>query len=230
MNERRALLLSCGVALYAAALPLTKAADIRPQSQDASLAARLAPSALSPPLQDMKVRWDGARTAQGGMRTFDSPRFGMTRNGGTRAHTGIDLDAPVGTPIYAVADGLIELTRYGEAMLGTDVLLIFRPTPELATYLRRIGSGDEDGVLFANYAHLSAVYVEPGQRVTGGTLIGRTGATGNADQKYPHLHFEIRKVRLPGVGAAGLRNRIDPELLFRVDFALPVEAATRRGN
>lgn len=230
VNARRALLLCCGGSLCAAVSPLTRAEKTRPGSQDAAIASRLVASALTPPLQEMKVRWDGARPAQGGMKTFDSPRFGMTRNDGTRAHTGIDLDAPVGTPIYAVADGLIELTRYGDAMLGTDVLLIFRPTPELATYLQRIGSGDEDGVLFANYAHLSAVFVEQGQRVTGGTLIGRTGATGNADQKYPHLHFEIRKVRLPGVGAAGLRNRIDPELLFRVDFALPVEAATRRRN
>jgi murein DD-endopeptidase MepM/ murein hydrolase activator NlpD len=193
-----------------------------------AVAQTLSPSKLSPPLTDMKVRWDGTNPTQGGMKTFDSPRFGMVRNGGARAHTGIDLDAPVGTPIYAVADGLIELTRYGDAMLGTDVMLQFRPTPELASYLQRIGHGDDDGVLFAHYAHLSAVFVEQGQRVAGGTLIGRTGASGNADQKYPHLHFEVRKVRLPGIGAAGLSNRIDPELLFRVDFALPVEAVTRR--
>lgn len=194
--------------------------------------APLAPSALAPPLKQMKVRWDGAQLSAGGggLLTFDSPRFGLTRNAGLRAHTGIDLDAPPGTPIYAVADGVIDLTRYSDSMLGTDILLTFRPTVPMLRYLSRMGQGDDDGVLFANYAHLSAVFVAQGQRVAAGTMIGRTGTSGNADQKYPHLHFEIRKTRLPGMGAAGLANRIDPELMFQVDFSLPVEAAMRAGS
>jgi murein DD-endopeptidase MepM/ murein hydrolase activator NlpD len=175
----------------------------------------------------MKVRWDGSRTKASGMKTFDSPRFGMTRDGGGRAHTGLDLDAPVGTPVFAVADGVIELARFGDALFGADILLAFRPTEAVATYLARTAGPDDDGVLFAHYAHLSAVFVETGQRVTRGAMIGRTGISGNADQKYPHLHFEVRKLRWPGVGAAGLRNRVDPELLFKVDFSTPVEAATR---
>jgi murein DD-endopeptidase MepM/ murein hydrolase activator NlpD len=146
-----------------------------------------------------------------------------------RAHTGIDLDAAPGTPIFAVADGVIDLARYGDAMLGTDILLTFRPTAPMLTYLARMGHFDEDGVLFAHYGHLSAVFVSQGQRVKAGTMIGRTGTSGNADQKYPHLHFEIRKIRLPGIGAEGLHHRIDPELMFQVDFSMPVEAATRGG-
>jgi murein DD-endopeptidase MepM/ murein hydrolase activator NlpD len=189
--------------------------------------AGLHPSSLTPPLQEMKVRWDGSRTKASGMKTFDSPRFGMTRDGGGRAHTGLDLDAPVGTPVFAVADGVIELARFGDALFGADILLAFRPTEAVATYLARTAGPDDDGVLFAHYAHLSAVFVETGQRVTRGAMIGRTGISGNADQKYPHLHFEVRKLRWPGVGAAGLRNRVDPELLFKVDFSTPVEAATR---
>jgi murein DD-endopeptidase MepM/ murein hydrolase activator NlpD len=193
------------------------------------IAATLTPSELTPPLKEMKVRWDGARVADGGMKSFDSPRFGLTRNGGQRAHTGIDLDAAPGTPIFAVADGVIDLARYGDAMLGTDILLTFRPTAPMLTYLARMGHYDDDGVLFAHYGHLSAVFVSQGQRVKAGTMIGRTGTSGNADQKYPHLHFEIRKIRLPGIGAEGLHNRIDPELMFQVDFSMPVEAATRGG-
>lgn len=189
----------------------------------------LNPSDMTPPLKEMKVRWDGSRVADGGMKTFDSPRFGMTRNGALRAHSGLDLDAPPGTPIFAIADGVIDLARYGDTMLGTDILLTFRPTPPMLTYLARMGQFDEDGVLFAHYGHLSAVFVAQGQRVKAGTMIGRTGTSGNADQKYPHLHFEIRKIRLPGIGPEGLRNRIDPELMFQVDFSMPVEAATRGG-
>ncbi len=190
-------------------------------------AASLPPSELTPPLQDMKVRWDGTQATGSGMKTFDSPRFGMTRNSGGRAHNGLDLEAPVGTPIFAVADGVIDLARYGDALYGADILLMFRPTAPIAAYLARIGSADDDGVLFAHYAHLSAVFVQTQQRVARGTMIGRTGTSGNADQKYPHVHFEIRKTRFPGTGPAGLRGRIDPELLFQIDFSTPVEAVTR---
>jgi murein DD-endopeptidase MepM/ murein hydrolase activator NlpD len=190
-------------------------------------AAALPPSALTPPLEEMKVRWDGSRSEAGGMKTFDSPRFGMTRDAGGRAHTGLDLEAPVGTPVFAVADGVVDLARYGDTLFGNDVLLVFRPTQRMLSYLARVGSPDDDGVLFAHYAHLSAVFVETGQVVKRGTMVGRTGTTGNADQKYPHLHFEVRKIRWPGVGLAGLRNRIDPERMFKVDFSTPVEAVTR---
>jgi len=191
------------------------------------LAAALQPSELTPPLEDMKVRWDGNAAGGSGMKTFDSPRFGLVRDGGARAHTGVDLDAPVGTPIYAVADGIVTLARYNDPMLGSDILLMFRPTASMLTYLASIGSAASDGVLFADYAHLSALFVETGQRVARGTMIGRTGISGNAEQKYPHLHFEIRKTRFPGIGADGLRNRIDPEVMFKVDFSTPVEAVTR---
>jgi murein DD-endopeptidase MepM/ murein hydrolase activator NlpD len=187
----------------------------------------LPPSELTPPLQDMKVRWDGTQAAGSGMKTFDGPRFGMTRDGGGRAHTGLDLEAPVGTPIFAVADGVIDLARYADPLYGADIMLMFRPTAPIAAYLARMGSADDDGVLFAHYAHLSAVFVQTGQRIARGTMIGRTGTSGNADQKYPHVHFEVRKTRFPGTGPAGLRGRIDPELLFQIDFSTPVEAVTR---
>ena len=187
----------------------------------------LEPSELTPPLKEMKVRWDGREVDGSGMKSFDSPRFGMVRDGGARPHAGVDLDAPVGTPIFAVADGVITLARYNDPMLGADVLLMFRPTASMLTYLASVGNAATDGVLYAHYAHLSAVFVETGQRVARGTMIGRTGTSGNADQKYPHLHFEIRKSRFPGIGPAGLRNRIDPELMFKVDFSTPVEAITR---
>lgn len=227
MNALRALFLCCGVALFTATLPLANATDNRPPPKDAAWAGRLTPSALTPPLPEMKVRWDGRQSTGGGMKTFDSPRFGMTRDGGGRAHAGVDLDAPVGTPVYAVADGVVELARFSDPLYGADILLAFRPTPTILTYLARTGHADDDGVLFAHYAHLSAVFVETGQTVQRGTTIGRTGTSGNADQKYPHLHFEVRKTRLPGAGPAGLRNRIDPESLFQVDFSTPVEAVTR---
>lgn len=222
-GRRAALLLP----LWLVLLPTTRAVgQVKAPSSDA-LIARLQPSALTPPLPEMKVRWDGKQSTGGGMKSFDSPRFGMTRDGGGRAHAGVDLDAPVGTPVFAVADGIVDLARFNDPLYGADILLAFRPTAAVLTYLARTGHADDDGVLFAHYAHLSAVFVETGQTVRRGTTIGRTGTSGNADQKYPHLHFEVRKTRFPGAGTVGLRGRIDPESLFQVDFSTPVEAVTR---
>jgi len=184
-------------------------------------------SALSAPLRVMRIRWDGLRVGHNGMKTLNSPRFGLTRNGGLRPHQGVDLESPIGTPIYAVAEGIIEDVRKADPNYGVDLLLKFRPQQNWVQYLASTGNADEDGILYAHYAHLSLVLVSKGQRVRRGMILGKTGCSGNADQRYPHLHFEIRKVRWPGAGPGGLLKRIDPELLFRVDFIKPIETLER---
>jgi len=187
----------------------------------------LSPSALSAPLRIMRIRWDGVQVKRGGMSTLDSPRFGLTRNGGSRSHQGIDLEAFIGTPVYAIADGVIESVRLSDPNYGVDVLLKFRPMDGWAKHLAAGGNADDDGILYAQYAHLSSVIVKQGQSVRRGELLARTGISGNADQRYPHLHFEIRKVRWPGSGVNGLHNRVDPEVIFKVDYIKPLEALDR---
>ena len=98
-----------------------------------------------------------------------------------------------------------------------------RPAHAWVKYLASGGTVDDDGVLFAQYAHLTTVVVKNNQKIARGQFLGTTGVTGNADQKYPHLHFEIRKVRWPGTGKDGLSNRIDPDSIFRVDFIEPFD-------
>ncbi len=187
----------------------------------------LEPSAQSSPLRVMRIRWDGLPIGSNSMKTLNSPRFGLTRNGGLRPHQGVDLEASIGTLIYAIADGIIEDVRKTDPSYGVDVLLKFRPQQTWVQHLASIGNTDEDGILYAQYAHLSSVHVSRGQRVRRGMILGKTGCSGNADQRYPHLHFEIRKVRWPGAGPGGLLKRIDPELLFRVDFIKPIETLER---
>lgn len=175
----------------------------------------------------MAIRFDGAQNAAG-LQTVNGARFGMTRNGGTRPHQGVDLEAAPGTQVYAIAAGVIERVRHHDLNYGMDVLLRFKPLASWLTHLSRSGATCADGTLFAEYAHLSCILVSKGQAVSRGQAIGTTGATGNADQRYPHLHFEIRKIADPGVGVIGLANRIDPELFFQsIDFIKPVEALDR---
>ncbi|MDO5632601.1 MAG: DUF5930 domain-containing protein [Paracoccus sp. (in: a-proteobacteria)] len=88
-----------------------------------------------------------------------------------RAHEGIDMAGPVGTPIYATADGVISYAGW-QGAYGN----LIKIDHELGTETR--------------YAHLSRIRVRPGQRVSQGDLIGDMGNTGRSTG--PHLHYEVR--------------------------------------
>ncbi|WP_240544731.1 DUF5930 domain-containing protein [Paracoccus sp. AK26] len=88
-----------------------------------------------------------------------------------RAHEGIDMAAPVGTPIHATGDGVViyagRLGAYGN---------LIKIQHELGVETR--------------YGHLSRIRVKTGQRVSQGELIGDMGNTGRSTG--PHLHYEVR--------------------------------------
>ena len=125
--------------------------------------------------------------------------FGMVRNKGTRAHQGWDLAAPVGTPVFAIADGTVRDTGDRDhGGYGLSITLEFER---------------EGQTLYAFYAHLSVVLCSVGP-VKEGDWIGCTGRSGNA-RKLPHaqehLHFEIRTRLEP---RTHLQDRLDPGELF----------------
>ena len=91
--------------------------------------------------------------------------------GGTRAHKGIDLAAPTGTPVYATADGVV-----GKAEWFSSYGLYVS-----------IGHGAD---LETRYAHMSRLAVAAGERVRKGDVIGYVGSTGRSTG--PHLHYEVR--------------------------------------
>lgn len=135
-------------------------------------------------------------------RGLASNTFGMVRrkaDGSKRPHQGWDFEASVGTPCFAIADGRVALT-YTSTDYGEVLVLEF-------TF--------EGRELFAAYAHLSAIEVRFGDRVTKGQRVALTGDSGNAKGMSgpdEHLHFEIRTVARPGVGLAG---RVSPLEIFR---------------
>ena len=87
-------------------------------------------------------------------------------------HTGIDLTARRGTPVYASGDGIIVRADYSSGGYGNIIIISH-------------GFGYE-----SYYAHLSKIMVKPGQKVKRGDLIGLVGNTGRSTA--PHLHYEIR--------------------------------------
>ena len=137
----------------------------------------------------LEVRTTGAgRPVETGLFRVGKDAVRVDEEGNRRNHKGVDLYAEEGTPVYAVADGVVE-SGY------TGYLRDYGNTVTLDTNLQ----GKDVAVL---YAHLSKMTVKPGQKVSRGQLIGYTGRTGNAGSGDPHLHYEIREGKTAGSGKA----------------------------
>ena len=112
-----------------------------------------------------------------GIRPFDlSNSWGDPRDGGKRKHRGIDIFAPKGTGIVAVADGII--SYIGDQPKGGHCLWLTT----------------ENGSSFY-YAHLDrwAAGLFEGMEVRSGDLLGYVGNTGNARTTPAHLHFAVNE-------------------------------------
>jgi murein DD-endopeptidase MepM/ murein hydrolase activator NlpD len=97
-------------------------------------------------------------------------------NGEGAFHSGIDIDAPYGTPVRAAADGDV-VGASTVSGYGREVVL------------------DHGHELRTVYGHLSSIAVISGQHVTRGEVIGYVGQSGRATG--PHLHYEVRVHNVP---------------------------------
>ena len=102
-----------------------------------------------------------------------SSSFGLRRifNGESRnPHGGMDIAAPVGTPVLAPLTGTVIDT--GDYFFTGNTIFV-----------------DHGRGMISMYCHLSAVDVKPGQHVAVGTVLGKVGMTGRATG--PHLHWGL---------------------------------------
>lgn len=116
--------------------------------------------------------------------------FGQTGTW-SRYHTGQDFPAPIGTPIYAVASGVV-LSPTAGGWAGNNVII------------RHANGGA------TLYAHMSRKVANPGQTVKAGQLIGYVGVTGRSFG--PHLHMEYYK---PGITPGKVYEASDPMAFLR---------------
>jgi murein DD-endopeptidase MepM/ murein hydrolase activator NlpD len=93
-------------------------------------------------------------------------------------HRGIDMKAPMKTPVYATADGIVEYAGFHKGS-GFGNLVILEHNYGFRT----------------SFGHLNKVVVKSGQFVRKGTLIAYTGNSGMSSG--PHLHYEIRFIQRP---------------------------------
>lgn len=91
-------------------------------------------------------------------------------NGHSARHTGIDIATPLGTPVHAVAEGMV--TFAGIRSGYGNVIEI-----------------DHGNGYMTRYAHNSKLIAHPGQRVRVGDVIADAGSTGRSTG--PHVHFEV---------------------------------------
>lgn len=133
--------------------------------------------------------------------------YGVNRSWAGREHKGIDVAMEVGTPVQAPFDGIVYYVAYDR--------------PEAGTYVEIVS---EDGSTGVRLLHLSEVLVSPGDRISRGQVIAKSGNTfGNAKRpdgsswsSGAHLHIEtlwINKSIKVGSTIRGSGKHFNPLLL-----------------
>jgi len=127
-----------------------------------------------------------------GIRPSDLRRDFDDKRGGGRVHQALDILAPRGTPVLAVADGRIRKLFTSKA--GGLTIYQYDEAEKTCFY----------------YAHLDryAEGISEGMSVKSGSLIGYVGTTGNAPPGAPHLHFAV--TRLPPTKEWWKGEAVDP--------------------
>jgi murein DD-endopeptidase MepM/ murein hydrolase activator NlpD len=151
----------------------------------------LPPRSVEPTAEDLvrikadQLRFDATRRLDSPETGFAEPAmlplagrisgvYGSQRilNGKPRSpHRGVDIAAPEGAPVVAMAPGRVKIAQSGMYFTGGTVVI------------------DHGHGVQSLYAHLSEILVEEGQPIARGSLIGKVGATGRATG--PHLHWGV---------------------------------------
>jgi murein DD-endopeptidase MepM/ murein hydrolase activator NlpD len=115
-------------------------------------------------------------------------------------HTGVDIDAPYGTPILAAGPGTVVWADWGLFWLSPGLIT----DPYGQAVVLRMDFGRQNKPLYSVYAHMSKIIALPGQHVETGDILGLVGDTGATTG--PHVHFEVRW------GRNSFQSTYNPEL------------------
>ena len=144
------------------------------------------------PVKNPQIRCNKASNLYGPVR--------HNADGSIRGHRGFDYHAPEGTPVYSVGNGIVSLVQkhpdYGLCVLVTHK----RPKK----------------IYYSFYAHLSSISVKYGEKVQKGSMLGKSGTTGNAYNlagREEHLHFEYRTSPKHGD-----RKQANPNAIVKTKF------------
>jgi len=132
------------------------------------------------PSKTVAKKSNSTSPASGSSSWMVKPVNGAYRSQGIHGYNGVDLAAPVGTPIYAAAGGTAIIVKADGGWNG--------------------GYGNYVVIKHANgaqtlYAHMNSVSISAGETVSQGSQIGSVGNTGKSTGA--HLHFEVRGAKNP---------------------------------
>ena len=175
-------------------IPITPTVSIALETTEESL------EIDEPLIDNLFIETFGFPIPETGSRQIESSyRFGSTLFGERIPHDGVEILNPSGTPVLAVADGIVYFSgddstkKWGRfTNFYGNFIIIKHQIPGISD------------AIFTLYAHLSELLVTEDETVTQGQTIGLVGATGKAFTN--HLHFEVRVVDVH------LQNARNPEL------------------
>ncbi|WP_069471715.1 M23 family metallopeptidase [Candidatus Marithrix sp. Canyon 246] len=125
-------------------------------------------------------------------------------------HRGLDIPTYTGTPIFAIADGIVR--KAGEDSAYSDPMIMLLHFQQGYTGTSCSISG---GCFHSLYLHLYGWTVKKGDSVSKGDLIGYTGASQSG---FSHLHFEIRKAPSEDPYSAWQRDAIHPLSILPYEY------------
>lgn len=114
---------------------------------------------------------------------YTNPVPGSLKTQGIHGYNGVDLAAPIGTSVYAAAEGTVIVSKFRTLS-----------NPWFGGYGNYVIIEHSNGTQTL-YGHMNAVYVAVGVRVDKGQSVGEVGNTGKSTGA--HLHFEVRGAKNP---------------------------------
>jgi hypothetical protein len=106
---------------------------------------------------------------------------------GCGSHPAVDIKAPEGTPVYAIANGVAVDAGWSNGF-GNSITIKHRDVPDP-------NGVNQNTTLYSSYSHLSTYYITENDVVTKGEIIGEIGGTGTATTN--HLHFQLDNDNAP---------------------------------
>lgn len=123
--------------------------------------------------------------------TYSVPYMGNYKLDGHEmagSHLAVDIKVPSGTPVYAIANGVVTKVSEQSTGFGKHIVVRHDNAPSLS-------NTSSKETLYSSYSHLGEVLIAEGDVVLKGKLIGKSGETGTATT--PHVHFQIDNSNAP---------------------------------
>jgi murein DD-endopeptidase MepM/ murein hydrolase activator NlpD len=146
---------------------------------------------LKTPTEQLGWKTESDLAVRNAKITFSVPYLGNYKLDGVEnagSHPAVDIKVPDGTPVYAIANGIVIQVAEQTTGFGNHIVIKHENVPSLT-------DPNAKTTIYSSYNHLSEVDIAEGDAVTKGQFIGKSGHSGTATT--PHVHFQIDNDQAP---------------------------------